>query len=412
MLYNLSFLESRKLQVMFETLKPLTADPILGLMAEFRNDSRGKKIDLGVGIYRDENGDTPIMVSVAEAEKKRIKKETTKAYIGPAGSESFNLLTQKLTLGNNHTAIKENRLSSVQTPGGCGALRVGAELIKRANPACTIWVSEPTWANHIPLLGNTGLKIVEYPYYSPETQSLRRQEMFEKLKTVPANDIVLVHGCCHNPCGVDLGIEDWETLVELVNKQGFIPFVDLAYQGLGKGLSEDTAGLRFLADNVPELIIATSYSKNFGLYRERVGALQVVNQSAETAPVTQAQLGSTVRGIYSMPPAHGAAIVETILADKTLYADWDKELRGMRERINSLRRVLAETLTEHAERDFSFISEQRGMFSFLGLTQNQISELKETFGIYMVDSSRINVAGINDSNIDHFIESMAQVLRK
>ena len=396
---------------MFETLKTLNADPILGLMAEFRNDPREQKIDLGVGIYRDQRGNTPIMKSVAEAEKKRIETEITKAYIGPAGSESFNLLTRELTLGEDHPAIKDNRLASVQTPGGCGALRVGAELIKRTNPTCTIWVSEPTWANHIPLLGNTGLKIREYPYYSPETQSLRRKEMLDVLQKVPANDIVLLHGCCHNPCGVDLELEDWKEIADLAEKQGFIPFVDLAYQGLGLGLAEDAAGLRFLAAQTSEMIIATSYSKNFGLYRERVGALQIIAENAQTAQVTQAQLGSTVRGIYSMPPAHGAAIVELILGDMTLYRSWDTELSAMRNRINDLRESLSNHLSKETEQDFTFIKKQKGMFSFLGINEREINELKKDFGVYMVDSSRINVAGINDSNLEHFIKALAQVIK-
>ena len=397
---------------MFETLQPLNADPILGLMAEFRSDSRSLKIDLGVGIYRDQEGKTPIMESVSKAEQKRIETETTKAYIGPAGSEDFNLLTQKLTLGENHPTITENRLSSVQTPGGCGALRVGAELIKRTNPSCTIWVSAPTWANHIPLLGNTGLKIDEYPYYSSSNQSLKREEMLAALQKIPANDIVLIHGCCHNPCGVDLQIEDWIEIAILAERQGFIPFVDLAYQGLGQGLEEDAKGLRLLAERVPEMVIATSYSKNFGLYRERVGALQIINAESKTAQVTQAQLGSTVRGIYSMPPAHGAAIVETILADSLLYKKWDHELTGMRNRINKLRESLSTDLTDQTGRDFNFINRQKGMFSFLGINEDQISQLKRDFGVYMVDSSRINVAGINESNIKHFIESLSKVLKK
>ncbi len=397
---------------MFETLQALNADPILGLMAEFRGDSREQKIDLGVGIYRDQEGNTPIMYSVAEAEKRRIATETTKAYIGPAGSDSFNELTRELTLGKDHITLKENRLASVQTPGGCGALRVGAELVKRTNPACAIWVSQPTWANHIPLLGNTGLEIREYPYYSSVNQSLKREAMLDALLKVPANDIVLIHGCCHNPCGVDLKIDDWQEIATLAEKQGFIPFIDLAYQGLGEGLEEDSEGLRLLAQQVPEMIIATSYSKNFGLYRERVGALQIINGNTKSAQITQAQLGSTVRGIYSMPPAHGAAIVEIILGDSILYQKWEKELTEMRNRINELRESLSTHLTNETGRDFNFIKEQRGMFSFLGIDKTEISRLKEDFGIYMVDSSRINVAGINKYNLEHFIESASQVLER
>lgn len=397
---------------MFENLELLQTDPILGLMAEFRRDPSKTKIDLGVGVYRNETGDTPIMSSVHEAEQLKIDTEKTKTYIGPAGSEDFNRLTQDLILGKNHTLIKENRISMVQTPGGCGALRVGAEMIKRANPKSTIWVSNPTWANHIPLLGNAGLKIQEHSYYSATNHNLSREHMLDELAKVPADDVVLIHGCCHNPCGVDLKLKDWKAIAELSNSQGFTPFVDLAYQGLGSALDTDAEGLRLLADVVPEMIIASSYSKNFGLYRERVGAVQIVNKNPSLTPVTQAQLGSTVRGIYSMPPAHGAAIVEKILSEPLLFKNWTEELQGMRERINHLRKTLSAELTSKTERDFSFIGEQQGMFSFLGITESQVKELKEKYSIYMVDSSRINIAGINNSNINYFIDSVKAVLRK
>ncbi|MEQ8233921.1 MAG: amino acid aminotransferase [Gammaproteobacteria bacterium] len=396
---------------MFEALEALSPDPILGLMAAFREDPREKKIDLGVGVYRDEQGNTPIMESVAEAERRRFASETTKAYIGPPGTPEFNVAARKLMFGADHAVLKDGRVAGVQTPGGCGALRVGAELIKRARPDTTIWVSSPTWANHVPLLGNAGLKIREYAYYEKSTRSLDADGMLAALAEVPRGDVVLLHGCCHNPSGVDLKAEHWHAVAELANRQGFTPFIDLAYQGLGDGLEADAEGVHIMAAACPELIVASSYSKNFGLYRERVGALQIASPDTRQTGIVQSQLGSVVRGIYSMPPAHGAAIVEIILNDEALNAAWVAELTTMRERINGLRDLLARRLGERTGQDFGFIREQRGMFSFLGISPEQVARLRDEFGVYMVDSSRINVAGVNGANIEHFVESMGRVLR-
>ena len=397
---------------MFENLETLNPDPILGLMAAFKEDVNIKKIDLGVGVYRDESGQTPIMNSVLEAQKLRHETELTKAYIGPPGTPKFNELTRNLMFSINHSAITDNRIAGVQTPGGCGALRVAAELIKRANPTTTIWVSNPTWANHRPLLGNAGINIKEYAYYDSISRSLNETALLTELDSVPAGDIVLLHGCCHNPSGVDLRKSHWEAIGQIANKKGFTPFIDLAYQGLGENLVKDAMGVQILAKICPELIVASSYSKNFGLYRERVGSLQIVGPSKKHTDIVQSQLGSVVRGIYSMPPAHGAAIVESILGNERLEQLWRKELEEMRDRINILRSELANRLGSETDRDFSFINTQRGMFSFLGISPEQVAKLQRDYAIYMVDSSRINVAGINSSNIDYFVESMKSVLRE
>jgi len=396
---------------MFENLEELHPDPILGLMAAHRNDASLKKIDLGVGVYRDESGATPIMKSVLEAQKIRHETEQTKSYIGPPGTPEFNTLTRKLMFGNDNQAEKSNRIAGVQTPGGCGALRVAAELIKRARPKTTIWVSDPTWANHQPLLGNAGLNLKEYAYYEKSSRSLNTDGLLESLSNVPAGDAVLIHGCCHNPSGVDLEPQHWEAIADLAINQGFTPFIDLAYQGLGDSLDEDAIGVKILSERCPEVIVASSYSKNFGLYRERVGSLQIVSPNVAQTTIVQSQLGSVVRGIYSMPPAHGAAIVETILSDKTLKLQWVEELSTMRDRINLLRKELANRLTREIDQDFSFIKKQKGMFSFLGIDTNQVARLQKEFAIYMVDSSRINVAGVNSSNIDYFVESMTTILK-
>ena len=396
---------------MFENLEELHPDPILGLMVAHRNDANLKKIDLGVGVYRDESGATPIMKSVLEAQKIRHETEQTKSYIGPPGTPEFNTLTRKLMFGNDNQAEKNNRIAGVQTPGGCGALRVAAELIKRARPKTTIWVSDPTWANHQPLLGNAGLNLKEYAYYQKSSRSLDTEGLLESLSNVPAGDAVLIHGCCHNPSGVDLEPQHWEAIANLAINQGFTPFIDLAYQGLGDSLEEDAIGVKILSELCPEVIVASSYSKNFGLYRERVGSLQIVSPNVAQTTIVQSQLGSVVRGIYSMPPAHGAAIVETILSDKTLKLKWVEELSTMRDRINLLRKELANRLTQEIDQDFSFIEKQKGMFSFLGIDANQVARLQTEFAIYMVDSSRINVAGVNSSNIDYFVESMTTILK-
>ncbi len=396
---------------MFETLEALSPDAILGLMAMFREDPRAQKIDLGVGVYRDEQGNTPILKTVTEAERRRFATETTKTYIGPPGTPGFNELVRKLMFGGNHVVVKDKRVAGVQTPGGCGALRVGAELVKRARPDATIWVSDPTWANHVPLLGSAGIKIETYPYYNKVTHALNADAMLTALARIPSGDLVLLHGCCHNPSGVDLKPAEWQAVAKICNERGLLPFIDLAYQGLGDSLDDDAAGLRIMAEACAEVIVASSYSKNFGLYRERVGALQIVTSNSAAVSVVQSQLDSVVRTSYSMPPAHGAAIVEIILGDEALNVAWVQELDEMRDRINGLRNALAERLGVATGQDFSFIRKQRGMFSFLGISPEQVTRLQEECGIYMVGSSRINVAGINNANVDYFLESCAKILK-
>ena len=396
---------------MFDVLQAYPPDPILRLIADFRADPRTDKVDLGVGVYKDESGHTPIMAAVKAAESRVFAGEDSKTYIGPAGVPEFNVEIQQLTFGPRHPAVADARVATVLTPGGCGALRVGAELLKRAAPDATIWVSDPTWANHIPLLGNTGLKIREYPYYDRAGSTLRFDAMLSALAEAGRGEVVLLHGCCHNPCGADLDLDQWRAVAELAERRGFLPFVDLAYQGLGDGLDADAAGLRLLAERVPEMLVASSCSKNFGLYRERVGSLSVVGASAPRAEIAVSHVNNIVRGIYSMPPSHGGAIVAEILRDAELARQWREELDGMRERINGLRRLLREKL--HARgvaRDFAFIERERGMFSFLGLSEAQVARLIAEFGIYMVNSSRINVAGISQANVDYVVEALAAVM--
>ncbi|MEZ0149457.1 MAG: aromatic amino acid transaminase [Candidatus Reddybacter sp.] len=396
---------------MFSSLNALAPDPILGLIALANKDHNANKVDLGVGVYKNESGATPIMAAVKTAERNCAEKELTKAYIGPAGPAEFNSGIRDLVFGAQHPALQAERVRTVLTPGGCGALRVGAEFLKRCSENATVWVSDPTWANHLPLLGNAGLKLAEYPYYEAGSAGIKFDEMMSALANVGRGDIVLLHGCCHNPCGADLNEEQWREMTALAAKNGFLPFIDLAYQGFGRGLDEDAYGIRYMAEHLPELLVASSCSKNFGLYRERVGSLSVLSDNSGQSDAALTHVNNVVRGNYSMPPSHGGAIVGEILTDAALHQNWETELAGMRNRINQLRVLLVDKLSaQNVDRDFSFIAKQHGMFSFLGLSVAQVDQLREQFSIYMVGSSRVNVAGISQSNIDYLAQSIAAVL--
>lgn len=395
---------------MFNRLEALPPDPILGLSVAFKADPRTTKIDLGVGVYKDELGHTPVMAAVKAAEKQLFDSEDTKSYIAQVGVESFNSGILDLVLGANHGAIERSR--SVLTPGGTGALRLGGELIVRMNPSATIWVGDPTWANHIPVLKGAGLKLTTYPYYDQATSSIRFEEMLAALENAAEGDAVLLHGCCHNPCGADLNQEQWQALAELMLRKNLLPFIDLAYQGFGEGLDEDAYGIRLMADKLPDVLVASSCSKNFGLYRERTGAVITIAQSAEKAEAAQSNVAHIARAIYSMPPAHGGFLAGMILADAQLRQDWNAELTTMRNRMNDLRALFVRKMAaKDSPVDFAFIEKQFGMFSFLGINGEQIKRLKEEFGIYIVGSSRINVAGISESGIEYLTDSLITVLK-
>ena len=398
-------------KTLFGQLGALPADPILGLSTAFAAETNPNKIDLGVGIYRDEAGRTPVMAAVLEAEKRLLHSESSKAYMVPAGDEAFNSGIRDLLLGKDHAVLSQARVNSIQTPGGCGALRIGAELIKRGNSASRVWVSDPTWANHLLLLGSAGLAIEKYPYYDYEGHRIDFDAMLSALQHVEAGDVVLLHGCCHNPSGVDLNLEQWQKLTELALEKRFTPFIDVAYQGLATGLEEDAAGWRLMSSRVPEMLIAGSCSKNFGLYRERTGVLCVQAESERQAQAAKSQALSITRQSYSMPPSHGALIAGMILGDESLYAQWTSELSEMRRRIVAMREMLVEHLGDgRGDRNFDFIRSEFGMFSFLGIGPELVVRLREEFGIYMVDSTRINVAGLNRSNIEYFTESLSALL--
>jgi aspartate/tyrosine/aromatic aminotransferase len=394
---------------LFETLEPKPADAILKLISQHRDDPREEKVDLGVGVYRDAEGNTPILNSVKKAEHWLVGTQESKAYLGSRGDAVFCDAVERLVFGED--ANDDDRISTVQSPGGSGALRVAAEIALRANPATKVWVSDPTWNNHVPLLGEAGLSLRPYPYYDLDNNRIRFDEMMNALDEARSGELVLLHGCCHNPTGLDLEREHWDRLAELVVDKVLIPFVDLAYQGFANGLEEDAYGVRLMYEKAPELIVTQSCSKNFGLYRDRVGSMSFVAADGNIAKAVDSQALFVVRTMYSLPPDHGAAVVSKILGDAELRAEWLEELDGMRGRLKGMRSLLVEELRKAApDRDFSHIERTTGMFCYLGVTAEQVARLKKERGIYLVDSSRINICGITEANARYIAESVASVL--
>lgn len=396
---------------MFQQISRLNPDAILGLMTRYRADPSTQKVDLGVGVFRDLTGNTPILDCVRRAEQAVLASQTTKSYVSAAGREEFNAAVEELVLGSAHVARRERRARTVQAPGGCGALRVGAELIRAATPAATVHVSDPTWGNHIPLLGSSGLRLDRYPYYDPLSHELLFERMLERLEKAAPGDVVLVHACCHNPSGADLSGDQWRSLVDLLQRRRLVPYLDLAYQGFGDDLLADVAGVRMVAEQLPEVLVATSYSKNLGLYRERVGALIVISENEARADAVQSHVLQIARSIYSMPPDHGAAIAARIFADPALRESWVTELGGMRTRIQDMRGLLAKHLrTATGGATFDFIESQRGMFSLLGVAPPVVDRLRERHHIYMTSDSRMNLAGIMPQNAAYVAQAVAMEL--
>lgn len=395
---------------MFERFDLLPPDPILGLLAAFREDTSPQKVDLGVGVYKDEQGNTPVLEAVRVAEELLLQEQQTKTYLGPGGNEQFNVAIGKLVLGAEHRALRDTRVRTTQAPGGSGALRLGAELLAAANSG-TVHVSDPTWANHIPLLASAGLKLERYPYYDARSGTVNFDAMLEALKKLPAGDVVLLHGACHNPTGADLGFEQWQALTKVLQERALVPFIDLAYQGLGDGLDEDARGARLVASSVPDALIAVSCSKNFGLYRDRVGALIVVGERSSQADAAASHLRRIARGLYSMPPDHGAAVVARILGEAKLDAMWRKELTQMRKRVGELRVALTQALAKTCpSRDFSAVARQRGMFSLLDLPRGAAERLRAEHHIYIVADGRTNMAGLRRGSIDYVAEKIGAVV--
>jgi aspartate aminotransferase len=393
---------------LFQHLDRLKPDAILGLMAQFRADPSPQKVDLGVGVFRDLNGNTPILECVRRAEQTVLKSQSTKSYVAAAGRAEFNEAVEQLVLGAAHGARGARRVRTAQTPGGCGALRVGAELIRAAAPKATVYVSDPTWGNHMPLLGSSGLRLERYPYYDARSSELRFDDLLERLNRAAPGDVVLVHACCHNPTGADLSLPQWERLTQLFLERQLTPFLDLAYQGFGSNLEEDTAPIRLVVDRVPEALVAVSYSKNLGLYRERVGAIITISENEQRADAVQSHVLQIARSIYSMPPDHGAAIAACIFADQALRQSWIEELAAMRNRIADMRSLLASHLRAVTrEATFDFLERQRGMFSLLGVSGEAVEALRARHHIYMLGDSRMNLAGITPANVGYVAEAIA-----
>ena len=395
---------------MLDRLPRLPDDPILGLAAACRADDNPDKVDLTVGIYMDEAGLCPVFDAIKQAERALLDAEDSKAYLPPAGVADFNSGMQRLVLGEDSAALAAGRVSSIQAPGGCGALRIGAEVLQAAVPGARVWVSDPSWPVHRPLIGSVGLQFATYRYYDAASHGVDFDGMVEDLRAAGSDDLVLLHGCCHNPCGADLSPAQWSVIADMAEAQGFTPFIDIAYQGLGDGLDRDAAGIRLLASRLPELVVAASCSKNMGLYRERTGATLFICRSADNAEALLSQAKVAARRVYSMPPAHGALLAGHVLGDAALRASWEAELLTMCERINGLRGELVTRLSASTGRDFGFIAREKGMFSFLGLSAEQVQRLREEYSVYMLGSSRINVAGVRASNIDYLCEAIAGVL--
>ncbi|WP_150539711.1 amino acid aminotransferase [Actinobacillus vicugnae] len=396
---------------MFNHIQAAPADPILGLGEAFKAEQRAGKINLGIGVYMNAEGKTPIVKAVKKAEALLLEEETNKNYLTIDGVQAFNAYTQELLFGKDAEIIASGRAKTAQSLGGTGALRIAAEFIKRQTSAKNIWISNPTWPNHNAIAEAVGLNVKGYRYYNKETHGLDWDNLLSDLSQAEAGDVVLLHGCCHNPTGIDPTPEQWDTLAKLSAEKGWLPLFDFAYQGFGNGLDQDAYGLRAFVKNHKELLIASSYSKNFGLYNERVGAFTIVAENAEVANTAFTQIKSIIRVLYSNPASHGANTVARVLSDEVLRAEWVEELDEMRNRIKDMRNSMVQLLKEKgAKQDFDFISQQNGMFSFSGLTPEQVDRLREDFAIYAVRSGRINVAGITDQNIDALCEAIVKVL--
>jgi len=397
---------------MWKNIVAAPADSILGLTEAFRNDPNPQKVNLGVGVYKDDAGKTPILACVKAAEKILLERETTKSYLPISGDPVYAACVQKLLFGEGGEVIAGKRAATVHAPGGTGALRVGADLLKKFMPKATVWLSNPTWANHKGVFATAGFPLHEYAYYDPATKNVDFAGLTRDLKAIPAGDIVLFHTCCHNPSGVDLDQSQWREVVEIARKRGWLPFLDFAYQGFGIGVEEDRYAVEQFAASGLDFFVASSFSKNFGLYNERTGALTVVSPTAAESAVAMSHLKTVVRVIYSNPPAHGGLVTATILSDPALHRQWLGELAAMRERIVAMRSALVDGLNARGVAgDFSYIKRQRGMFSFSGLSDATVAWLRQHKNIYVVGGGRINLAGLTSQNIDYVCDAIAEALR-
>lgn len=396
---------------MLHSLHQQPGDPILELMMRARADSSPNVVDLSAGVFKDPQGHTPIMDAVLKAEPRRLEKEDTRAYQGILGDMRFSEKITEQILGADSSALREGRVSTLQTIAGSAAILIAGQLIHAAMDDPLVWAGTPTWANHYPLLKTAGVRIGEFPYYDADNNRIKFDEMMSALAELPRSSVVLLHGCCHNPSGADLSREQWDLVADLMVNAGLVPFIDVAYQGFGAGLDEDAYGWRLLAEKVPEMLISYSCSKSFSLYRDRIGALVVISKDRESEQRTRSHMMSCSRATYSMPAAHGAFLVAEILSDAELRASWEQELAKMRERINGMRSDFVAAMDTRGYGDrFKFIASQSGMFSFLGVNAEQIARLEKEFSIYMTKSSRISIAALTPSNLDYIADSVATVI--
>ncbi|MFC3104154.1 amino acid aminotransferase [Salinisphaera aquimarina] len=396
---------------MFEPIERVPGDAILGLIEAFKSDSNPNKVDLGVGVYRDDNGITPVMRAVKAAEKQLIESEKTKAYIGSHGDPDYGSHVLRTVLGEDSRLLADNRVSATQSPGGTGALRLAADFIASQLPGKSIWLSDPTWPNHLGVFAAAGLNLEKYPYVDADNR-LDFDGMLGALKKIPEGDVVLLHACCHNPTGFDLSQDQWQQVLEVVKARALLPLLDFAYQGFGDGMDEDAYGVRLLAENLDEAIITQSCSKNFGIYRERTGCFIAIAKNSEEMEDVRSQLAITARENYSNPPAHGSAIVATIFNSPELKQMWREELDQMRARINGLRSDFVKALAPHGlDERFAHVAEQRGMFSYTGLKPEHVEKLRDKHGIYMVKSGRANVAGLSSTNLEYVCNAIADVVK-
>ncbi len=392
---------------MFTHLPAPVLDPILSLSVAFRNDPRPQKVDLGIGVYKNSLGETPIMRAVALAQDKVVASQKTKSYVGLAGCEEFNQSMMQLVLGST---LDTERTIAIQTPGASGALRMLGDLMHVAQPDTTVWITDPSYVNHKPVMEAAGLKVRYYRYFSRETKMVDTEQMLADLAQAGTKDVVLLHGCCHNPTGADIDFSAWQAITELAQKNGFIPFVDIAYQGFGDGLEQDAQGLRYMAERMEEMLITTSCSKNFGLYRERTGAAIVIGKNQQEVTNARGKMLTLARSTYTMPPDHGAALVKTVLRDEQLTAIWKQELSEMQQRLLTLRKNLCNELrNQHNTRQFDFIESHRGMFTVLGFSAEQMGRLREEFAIYGVADGRINIAGLTEKDIPYVANAIIHV---
>lgn len=386
-------------------------DPILGVTETFNADKNPGKVNLGVGVYYDDNGKVPLLECVRQAEVQLTEKASPRSYLPIDGLPAYDKAVRELVFGADSVAIRENRVVTVQTLGGTGGLKVGADFLRRFAPQAQIWISDPSWENHRALFESAGFTVNTYPYYDAASHGIKFDAMISALKALPAGSIVVLHACCHNPTGVDLTDDQWTTVIDAVTSGGLTPFVDIAYQGFGDGIEADGKVVRRFTEAGGPVFVSNSFSKSFSLYGERIGSLSVVASSSEEAARVLSQLKRTVRTNYSNPPTHGGQIVATVLASPELRATWERELGQMRERIREMRRQFVEKLRVRKPGvDFTFVTRQRGMFSYSGLSKEAVARLREEFSVYAIDTGRICVAALNSRNIDHVVDAVAKVL--